>query len=76
MIAPARGVECRLLVVSTARALAVRVCFDCHSNETRWPWYMFIAPVSWLTQRDVDEGREALNFSARTRGCRRRSASA
>ena len=45
------------------RALAVRVCFDCHSNETRWPWYTFIAPVSWLTQRDVDEGRDALNFS-------------
>ena len=45
------------------RALAVRVCFDCHSNETQWPWYTSIAPVSWLTQRDVDEGRAELNFS-------------
>lgn len=45
------------------RELAVRACFDCHSNETRWPWYSHVAPVSWLVQRDVDEGREALNFS-------------
>jgi hypothetical protein len=45
------------------RRLAVRVCFDCHSNETVWPWYSKVAPVSWLTQRDVDEGRKALNFS-------------
>lgn len=45
------------------RALAVRACFDCHSNETVWPWYSYVAPVSWLTQRDVDEGRQKLNFS-------------
>lgn len=45
------------------RALAVRACFDCHSNETVWPWYSNIAPVSWLTQRDVDDGRQKLNFS-------------
>ncbi|MCE9595146.1 MAG: heme-binding domain-containing protein [Planctomycetes bacterium] len=45
------------------RELAKRACFDCHSNETRWPWYSNLAPVSWLVQRDVDEGREHLNFS-------------
>jgi hypothetical protein len=45
------------------RELADRACFDCHSNETEWPWYTNIAPVSWLTYRDVTEGREALNFS-------------
>lgn len=45
------------------RALAQRSCFDCHSNETVWPWYSNIAPVSWLVQRDVQEGREKLNFS-------------
>jgi hypothetical protein len=45
------------------RALAVRACFDCHSNETRWPWYGRVAPISWLVQHDVDEGRETLNFS-------------
>jgi mono/diheme cytochrome c family protein len=43
--------------------LADRACFDCHSNETRWPWYSNIAPVSWLVYRDVIQGREELNFS-------------
>jgi hypothetical protein len=38
-------------------------CYDCHSNETRWPWYAHIAPVSWLVQHDVDEARSKLNFS-------------
>jgi hypothetical protein len=48
---------------SQTRALAVRACFDCHSNESNWPWYSHIAPFSWLVQYDVDEGREHLNFS-------------
>lgn len=45
------------------RAVAKRACFDCHSNETIWAWYSNIAPLSWLIQRDVDEGRRSLNFS-------------
>jgi mono/diheme cytochrome c family protein len=45
------------------RALAKQACFDCHSNETQWPWYANVAPVSWLVQRDVNEGRAMLNFS-------------
>ena len=45
------------------RDLVSRACFDCHSNETKWPWYSNIAPVSWLVQRDVQEGRQHLNFS-------------
>ena len=48
---------------AATRALAQRACFDCHSNETTWPWYSNIAPISWLIQRDVDEGRQRLNFS-------------
>ncbi len=46
------------------RVLAERACFDCHSNETEWPWYSSVAPVSWLVQRDVEEGRRKVNFSA------------
>ncbi|RMG96153.1 MAG: cytochrome C [Chloroflexi bacterium] len=45
------------------RELAKLACFDCHSNETTWPWYANIAPVSWIVQHDVDEGRRKLNFS-------------
>ena len=45
------------------RELAARACFDCHSNETVWPWYSNIAPVSWLIQHDVEDGRGRLNMS-------------
>jgi hypothetical protein len=38
-------------------------CFDCHSNETVWPWYSNVAPMSWLVARDVAEAREHFNFS-------------
>ena len=40
-----------------------RACFDCHSNESVWPWYSRVAPVSWLVWSDVAEGRQHLNFS-------------
>jgi len=40
-----------------------RACYDCHSNETVWPWYSNIAPVSWMVGSDVAEGRRMLNFS-------------
>lgn len=46
-----------------ARQFAVRACFDCHSNQTTWPWYANVAPVSWLIQRDVEAGRAHVNFS-------------
>lgn len=45
------------------RALARRACFDCHSNETVWPAYSYVAPVSWLVARNVQRGRHKLNFS-------------
>lgn len=38
-------------------------CYDCHSNETKYPWYSNVAPVSWWLKHHVDEGREHLNFS-------------
>ncbi|MBX3010375.1 MAG: heme-binding domain-containing protein [Caldilineaceae bacterium] len=46
------------------RALAQRACFDCHSNETVWPWYSYVAPISLRIASHVEEGREHLNFSA------------
>ena len=45
------------------RALAGRACFDCHSNQTVWPVYARVAPVSWLVYYDVTNGRAELNFS-------------
>ena len=52
------------------RDLAKQVCFNCHSNETIWPWYSKIAPISWLVFSDVTEARQKLNFSDWTYGKR------
>ena len=46
-----------------ARVLVKEHCFQCHSNETEWPWYSNIAPASWLIQFDVIRGRGKFNFS-------------
>lgn len=40
-----------------------KACYDCHSNETDWKWYTKISPLSWLISKDVNVGREHLNFS-------------
>lgn len=45
------------------RELAVRACFDCHSNETKWPWYANVAPMSWIVEFDINNGRSIINFS-------------
>jgi hypothetical protein len=45
-------------------AMLHRACYNCHSSETIWPWYSYVAPVSWLVARDVHQGRRHLDFSA------------
>jgi hypothetical protein len=44
-------------------ALLHNACYDCHSHETKWPWYSHVAPVSMFMMSDINEGREAMNFS-------------
>jgi cytochrome c551/c552 len=51
-------------VAADVKSVLRRACYDCHSNETVWPTYSQIAPVSWLLHRDVIVGREELNFSS------------
>ena len=46
-----------------AKPVLQRACYNCHSNETTWPWYSNVAPVSWLVAMDVKDGRSHLNFS-------------
>lgn len=48
---------------ASAASLARSSCYDCHSNEVRWPLQAHVAPSSWLVRRDVDLGRDELNFS-------------
>jgi len=58
---PSAGGE--LMESTELKTILKRSCYDCHSNETIWPWYSYVAPVSWLVADDVKEGREHLNFS-------------
>lgn len=51
------------LVSQDVAALLKKSCYDCHSNESIYPWYSHIAPSSWLVAKDIREGREELNFS-------------
>ena len=45
------------------RSILERSCNDCHSHQTIWPWYSYVAPTSWLTASDVQTGRRMLNLS-------------
>jgi hypothetical protein len=45
------------------RELAVRACFDCHSNASVWPWYSYVAPASWVLRADIDYAHREMNLS-------------
>jgi hypothetical protein len=57
-------VETEISAPDPVRQILRKACYDCHSHETRWPWYAYVAPVSWYVHHDVEHGREHLNFSA------------
>jgi hypothetical protein len=61
---PNQHIQAVLPVHPEVAATLSRSCNDCHSNNTVWPWYSNVAPVSWLLVSDVNEGRNELNFSA------------
>jgi hypothetical protein len=50
------------------KALFYRACADCHSNETKWPWYSNIAPVSWFVIGHVNHARGHFNISSKKLG--------
>jgi hypothetical protein len=56
-------VQEHLQIPTEIGAILRRSCYDCHSNETVWPWYSAVAPASWLVADDVAEGRKRMNFS-------------
>jgi mono/diheme cytochrome c family protein len=56
-------VEVPLRAPAEIEAILKRCCADCHTNETHWPWYAYVAPASWLVTRDVRVGRDNLDFS-------------
>ena len=58
-----RTIQAQMGAASGLVAVLDRGCRDCHSNNTVWPWYTQVAPLSWLMARGVAEGRKAVNFS-------------
>ena len=53
-------------IENSEEALEIMVkknCYDCHSNQIKYPWYSSIAPVSWFVQDHIDDGRKHMNFS-------------
>jgi Haem-binding domain len=60
---PARTLQATMPVPPHIDKILARSCNDCHSNNTKWPWYSNIAPLSWKVIEHVNEGREHLNFS-------------
>jgi hypothetical protein len=60
---PAATIAAHVAIPPPVQAILTRACYDCHSNETRWPWYSGVAPISWFVISHVNGGRRALNFS-------------
>jgi hypothetical protein len=61
-VVPSRSLEAHVQVPQNVSPILKRACGDCHSNETVWPWYSHVAPVSWLVTDDVNVGRSHVNF--------------
>jgi|SRR5215204_6389686 len=61
--APSLALESHVQVPPNVKTLLDRSCVDCHSNNTHWPWYSHVAPVSWFVIDHVNDGRTELNLS-------------
>ena len=72
---PARALGNAQPVPAAVATILDRACRDCHSNDTRWPWYSNVAPISWFVIEHVNHGRSHFNYSDWTRYDRRRQAS-
>lgn len=59
----ARTISAHTHITPEVAAILDRSCNDCHSNQTRWPWYSNIAPVSWFVTNHVNVGRREMNLS-------------
>ena len=58
-----RTISAHTQIKPEVAAILDRSCNDCHSNQTRWPWYSNVAPISWFVINHVNDGREQMNFS-------------
>ena len=62
-VAPSQTISATPPVPADVKAVFERSCKNCHSDETSWPWYSYVAPISWVVVRDVHQARKAMNLS-------------
>jgi hypothetical protein len=62
-VVPSHRLEAQMNVSQSVDAVLSRSCGDCHSNETHWPWYTNVSPISWFVANHVHGGRSHMNFS-------------
>jgi hypothetical protein len=58
-----RTLHAKAPIPADVHATLSRGCWNCHSRETKWPWYSYVAPMSWLVVGDVNTAREHLDFT-------------
>jgi heme-binding protein len=63
IVDPSRTIYAALTVPAGVKAVFERSCKNCHSNETAWPWYSYVAPASWVVVHDVHQARKTMNLS-------------
>jgi hypothetical protein len=61
-VTPSKALAAHVMVPVEVQTTLMRACGDCHSNQTVWPWYSHVAPLSWMITDDVNEGRRHMNF--------------
>lgn len=61
-VVPSKSLIAHVQVPEEVHSALMRACGDCHSNQTRWPWYSHTAPLSWVITDDVNQGRKHMNF--------------
>lgn len=61
-VVPSRSIAANVAIPPEVQAALRHACGDCHSNQTTWPWYSHLAPLSWVITDDVNEGRRHMNF--------------
>jgi len=63
VVNPSQSIEAQEKLPPAVQAVFHGSCANCHSNQTRWPWYSYVAPASWIVAGDVHAGRRKMNFS-------------
>ncbi len=62
-LSPATDISSVVPVPDSVKQVLIKACYDCHSNNTRYPWYSYVQPIGWFLAGHIKEGKNFLNFS-------------